>query len=118
MTNKKSSIFFSFLIFAFGSWLFYLKYTVISVEERICRAKRELIIERKNHHILKAEWKTLTTPERIQQLTTKHLNMHQIEPSQLREFDPAIFHTEKNKYKETKKLSKLVNEIISSRDLD
>jgi cell division protein FtsL len=118
MVNKKSSIFFSFLIFAFGSWLFYLKYTVISIEERIRHAKKELIVERKNHHILKAEWKTLTTPERIQQLAMKHLNMRQIEPSQLREFDPAIFHTEKSKYKETKKLSKLVDEIISSKDGD
>jgi hypothetical protein len=118
MITKKSSIFFTFLIFAFGSWLFYLKYTVISIEERIRHTKKELIIERKNHHILKAEWKALTSPERIQQLAVKHLDMHQIEPAQLREFDPSIFHAEKSKYKEIKKLSKLVDEIISSKGAD
>ncbi|MDR0580566.1 MAG: hypothetical protein LBG04_00400 [Holosporaceae bacterium] len=118
MIIKRSSILFALLIFIFGSWLFCLKYAVVSLEERIRRAKKELAIEKKNHHILKAEWKTLTTPERIQQLAVKHLHMNQIEPTQLREFDPSIFHSEKSKYKETKKLSKLVNEIMSSKGAD
>jgi cell division protein FtsL len=118
MITKKSSILFTFLIFIFGSWLFYLKYTVISIEERIRSAKKELAIEKKNHHILKAEWKTLTSPDRIQHLAAKHLNMHQMKPEQLREFDPAIFHSEKSKYKQTKRLSKLVDEIISSKGPD
>jgi cell division protein FtsL len=114
VTNR----FFVFLICAVGSWLFYLKYTVVSIEDRIRRAKRELIVEEKNHHILKAEWKALTSPERVQQLAVKHLNMRSIEPSQLREFDPSIFHSEKSKYKETKKLSKLIDEILSSKGVD
>ncbi|MDR2645838.1 MAG: hypothetical protein LBC04_01500 [Holosporaceae bacterium] len=118
MIIKRSSIFFALLIFIFGSWLFYLKYAVVFLEERIRHTKKELAIEKKNHHILKAEWKTLTTPERIQQLAVKHLHMHQIEPTQLREFDPSIFHSEKGKYKETKRLSELVNEIMSSKGAD
>ncbi|MDR0968363.1 MAG: hypothetical protein LBL99_01860 [Holosporaceae bacterium] len=98
--------------------MFYLKYTVISIEDRIRRASKDLVVERKNQHILKAEWKALTTPERIQRLAVKHLNMRQIEPAQLREFDPSIFHSEKSRYKETKKLSKLVDEILSSKGVD
>ncbi|MDR2158402.1 MAG: hypothetical protein LBO02_03745 [Holosporaceae bacterium] len=117
MLAKRSS-FFIFFTCAIGAWLFHLKYTVISIEDRIRHAKREIAIEKKNHHILKAEWKALTSPERIQQLTMKHLNMRQIEPSQLREFDPSIFHAEKSKYKETKKLSKLIDEILSSKGVD
>jgi hypothetical protein len=90
----------------------------MSIEDRIRCAKKELITEKKNHHILKAEWKALTSPERIQKLTVKHLNMHQIEPLQLLEFDPSVFHSETSRYKETKKLSKLVCEILSSRSSD
>lgn len=98
--------------------MFYLKYTVISIEDRIRCAKREIIAERKNQHILKAEWKALTSPERIQQLAMKHLNMRQIEPAQLREFDPSIFHSEKRERREMKKLSRLVDEILSSKGAD
>jgi cell division protein FtsL len=113
MITKKSSIFFAVLICAVGAWLFYLKYSVLSIENRIKQAKKEIAIERKNHHILKAEWKTLISPERIQRLAVKHLKMRQIEPRQLLEFDASIFHSEKSKYKEIKKLSKLVDEIFS-----
>jgi hypothetical protein len=87
---------------------------VISIEDRIRWAKKEIIDEKKTHNILKAEWKTFTSPERIQRLTVKHLNMRQIEPSQLREFNPLIFHGEKSKYKKTKKLLKLIDKILSS----
>jgi cell division protein FtsL len=117
MTTRRTS-FFIFLICLVGSWLFYLKYTVVSIEDRIRRAKIELVAERKNRHILKAEWKSLTSPERIQRLAVKHLNMRQIEPVQLREFDPSIFHSETSRYKETKKLSELVSEILSSKGGD
>ncbi|MDR0677275.1 MAG: cell division protein FtsL [Holosporaceae bacterium] len=115
MITKKSSLFFAVLVCIIGSWMFYLKYTVVSIEDRIRAAKRELIIEKKSNHILKAEWKTLTSPERIQRLAIKHLGMKAIEPAQLREFDPSIFHGEKSKYPKIRKLAKLVDEILSAR---
>jgi hypothetical protein len=90
----------------------------MSIEDRIRCARRELIIEKKNRHILKAEWKALTSPERIQKFTMRHLDMRQVEPSQLVEFDPSIFHSETSKYRETKKLSKLVSEILSTKGAD
>jgi hypothetical protein len=42
--------------------------------------------------------------------------MRQLEPTQLREFDPAIFHSETSRYKKTKRLSQLVGEILSDED--
>jgi hypothetical protein len=36
-----------------------------------------------------------------------------MDPSNLKEFDPAIFHSDVSKYKKTKRLSQLVNEIIA-----
>lgn len=117
MITKKSTIFFIFLTCVICSWLFYLKYSVINIEDRIRYAKKTIIEERKNQHILKAEWKSLTSPERIQQLAKHHLNMQQMEASQLREFDPQLFHAEKKQYKRTKRLSKLVDEILSEQHL-
>jgi cell division protein FtsL len=109
---KKSSVFFAFLICITGSWLFYMKYSVISIENKISLAKREIGNEKKNRHILKAEWKALTSPERIQRLAVKHLGMCQMTPRQLQEFDASLFHSEESRFKRTKSLSKLVDEIL------
>lgn len=115
MIIKKSSLFLIFLICAIGSRLFYVKYGVMQIEDRIVQTKREIIEARRDHHILKAEWKALTTPERIQRLTEKYLKTAQMDPEQLREYDPSIFHGETAKYKQTKKLSQLISEIMAQR---
>ena len=112
MSSKKATVFFSFFICFAGTILFYLKYSVVDIEDRIHTAKKELKIEKMNSHILRAEWKALTTPERIQRLTTKHLKMQQISPKQLKEYDPSIFHHDSRK-QNTKKLSKIISELIS-----
>ncbi len=83
----------------------------MDIEDRIYKAKKELKIEKTNNHILKAEWKALTTPERVQELTLKHLKMQQIRPSQLKEYDSSIFHHNSRK-QNTKKLSKIISELV------
>ncbi|MBO6056183.1 MAG: cell division protein FtsL [Alphaproteobacteria bacterium] len=112
MVSKRASIFFSFFICVAGTVLFYLKYSVMDIEDRIYRAKKELKIEKANNHILRAEWKALTTPERVQRLAIKHLKMKQILPQQLREYDPSIFHSDSKK-QNTKKLSKIISEMVA-----
>jgi len=112
MSSKKATVFFSFFICVAGTALFYLKYSVMDIEDRIYRAKKELKIEKNNNHILKAEWKALTTPERVQRLAMKHLKMQQITPQQLKEYDPAIFHNNSKK-QNAKKLSKIISEMIA-----
>jgi cell division protein FtsL len=112
MVTSKSTVFLVFLTCVIGSWLFYLKYSVISIEDRIRVAKREIIEEKRSQHILKAEWRSLTSPERIQRLAVQYLNMHQMEPRQLQEFDPSIFHSDSIKNKKNKKLSRLVDEVL------
>lgn len=118
MTTKKTSIFFMLLICIMGAWLFYLKYSVVLIEDRIRYAKKEIINEEKNMHILKAEWKELTTPERLQRLAKRYLNMQQIQPSQLKEYDASLFHSETGRYKRSKQLSKLVREVIARTEGD
>ena len=87
----------------------------MQIEDRLAYTKRAIVQERRNRHILKAEWKALTTPERIQRLSEKYLRVVQIEPEQLREYDPAIFHPEE-KSKKSMKLSKLISEIMTQRE--
>jgi cell division protein FtsL len=113
MVTNKSTVFLIFLTCVIGAWLFYLKYSVISIGDRICEAKLEIIEEKKNHHILRAEWRSLTSPDRIQRLAVQYLKMRQLEPKQLREFDISIFHSDTTKREKTKKLSRLVDEILS-----
>lgn len=84
----------------------------MDIEDRIYRAKKELKIEKANNHILRAEWKALTTPERVQRLAIKHLKMKQILPQQLREYDPSIFQSDSKK-QNTKKLSKIISEMVA-----
>ncbi|MBO4405730.1 MAG: cell division protein FtsL [Alphaproteobacteria bacterium] len=112
MSSKKATVFFSFFICVAGTVLFYLKYSVMDIEDRIYKAKKELKIEKDNRHILKAEWKALTTPERVQRLAVKHLKMRQITPQQLREYDPSIFHSN-SKRQNAKKLSKIISEMMA-----
>ena len=112
MSSKKATVFFSFFICVAGTILFYLKYSVMDIEDRIYKAKKELKIEKANNHILKAEWKALTTPERIQRLTLKHLKMQQISPLQLKEYDPSIFHRNSKK-QNAKKLSKIISKLVT-----
>lgn len=115
MITKKSTACLIFLSCAIGAWLFYLKYSVIEIEDRIRIAKKEIAEEKRNQHILKAEWKSLISPERIQRLSIKYLDMQPMQPAQLHEFDPSLFHSETSKYKKTKRLSEIVNKVISQR---
>lgn len=84
----------------------------MDIEDRIYRAKKELKTEKENNHILKAEWKALTTPERVQRLTMKHLKMKQITPQQLKEYDPSIFNSSSQK-QSSKKLSRIISEMMA-----
>jgi len=116
MIIKKSSLFLVFLICAIGSWLFYVKYGVMQIEDDIVRTKRAIAEEKRNRHILRAEWKALTDPDRIQRLTEKYLNVIPMDPEQMKEYDPSIFHDETVKPKHTKKLSRIISEIMEQRE--
>ena len=112
--SKKYTVFFSFFICVAGSLLFYLKYSVVDIENRIAVATVELAKEKNNQHILKAEWKALTTPERVQRLAVKYLKMQQALPQQVKEYDPDLFYNpKKKKNKGAKKLSQIISKMLS-----
>lgn len=118
MITSKSTVFFSCLICMIGAWLFFIKYSVISIEERIKYAAKEISNEKKNNHILKAELKALTSPARIQKLALNHLKMQPMSPNQLKNFDISMFHDKPQQPTQVvKKLSEIAKEILEENGL-
>jgi cell division protein FtsL len=65
-----------------ASTLYNLEHITRSHERTIARAKAEMVDNAEAIKLLKAEWSSLTRPERIQQLAEQHLGMKRIEPDQ------------------------------------
>jgi hypothetical protein len=63
--------------------LYNLEHTTRSQERVIARAKAEMVDNAEAIKLLKAEWSSLTRPERIQQLAEQHLGMQKLEPDQI-----------------------------------
>lgn len=66
-----------------ASTLYNLEHTTRSNERVIIRAKAEMVDNSEAIKLLKAEWSSLTRPERIQQLAEQHLGMKRLEPDQI-----------------------------------
>ena len=66
-----------------ASVLYNLEHTTRSQERVIARAKAEMVDNAEAIKLLKAEWSSLTRPERIQQLAKQHLGMQKLEPDQI-----------------------------------
>jgi cell division protein FtsL len=68
---------------ATASVLYNLEHATRSHERTIARAKAEMVDNAEAIKLLKAEWSSLTRPERIQQLAVQHLGMKALEPDQI-----------------------------------
>ena len=58
--------------------LYTVKYKVQAVKAEVVATERKLLEEKRNLHVLEAEWSYLTRPERLAQLSAKYL---QLEPT-------------------------------------
>ena len=79
----KNSVFLVFCIFV----LFEVKYSSISIEERI---EKNISLEAKleeEYRILQADWKFLTSPDRIQRLSNIYLGLRETELFQIKTID-------------------------------
>jgi cell division protein FtsL len=65
-----------------ASTLYNLEHTTRQHERVINRAKAEMVDNAEAIKLLKAEWSSLTRPERLQQLVEQNLGMKPIEPDQ------------------------------------
>jgi cell division protein FtsL len=60
-----------------------IKYETIFYAERITKLKHEMQAERQAIGTLRAEWSHLTRPERIQELSAKHLDLQPLALTQI-----------------------------------
>ena len=63
--------------------LYYLKYTVEQKEIRLTEAKAQYLEDQKALKVLKAEWTMLNSPQYLQDLTRKYLNVRPLKHTQL-----------------------------------
>lgn len=62
--------------------LYTLEHATRGTERRIARTERDISGERETIKLLKAEWSSLTRPERLQRLADKHLGIKPVTATQ------------------------------------
>lgn len=65
-----------------GCGLYQLKYEVQAKEERLARLNRQIQQEQEAIHVLAAEWAFLNRPDRLAELSKRHLELTPVEPAQ------------------------------------
>lgn len=63
--------------------LFQIKFKVQHLHLELTELKTQLVREKNLIHVLKAEWAYLNTPERLQRLAKKFLNLAEMTPEQI-----------------------------------
>ena len=66
---------------AFG--LYMVKYKVQDLKKEVALTEKNLVEEKKNLHVAKAEWAFLTRPERIRRLAGKYLKVKPVMGKQM-----------------------------------
>jgi hypothetical protein len=70
-----------------GFVMFKVKYEVQELEDQVVRINRDIAADRDAIHVLKAEWSFLSQPNRIAELTKRHLDLVPISTAQLATLD-------------------------------
>jgi hypothetical protein len=65
-----------------GCGLYQLKYEVQGKEELLARLNRQIQAEQEAIHVLSAEWAFLNRPDRLVELSSRHLEMTSVTPTQ------------------------------------
>lgn len=71
------------LALVLGAITYGAKQQVMLLEDKLSSIERSLIVQKENHHLLRAEWAHLSNPMRIQALAKEHLGMIPMEGWQL-----------------------------------
>jgi cell division protein FtsL len=71
------------LTLATASMLYNLEHTTRGEERVIAKATAQMVDTAESIKLLKAEWSSLTRPERIQLLAEQHLGMKQLDADQI-----------------------------------
>jgi cell division protein FtsL len=60
--------------------LFKINHQVISLQRELKQTNRNILTEKENLHVLKAEWSFLTRPSRISKLAESELALQKVQP--------------------------------------
>lgn len=66
--------------------LYMVKYKVREVKAEVAATERQLAEEKRNQHVLDAEWTYLNRPERLKSLSAKYLDVKPMRGQQLADF--------------------------------
>lgn len=70
--------------------LFHVKYKVKNLKQDLVEVNRQIAMEKKSIHVLKAEWAYLSQPSRIKQLSDNYLSLQYVVAEQIRnEYEEA-----------------------------
>lgn len=67
--------------------LFHVKHQVQTLEDEIGRVNRQIAGEREAIHVLKAEWGYINQPQRLESLSSRHLELQPLKPNQIVNLD-------------------------------
>ncbi len=73
-----SILFWLVVVAGAGGWLYNIKYKVIGLEDQIAAFDREMQADQDAIQILDAEWSHLNSPERLEDLIARHLEMEPV----------------------------------------
>ncbi|MBL8690790.1 MAG: hypothetical protein JNL04_16925 [Rhodospirillaceae bacterium] len=79
---RRSTLLWLIAAILIGCGLYQLKYEVQAKEERLARLNRQIQQEQEAIHVLNAEWAFLNRPDRLADLSKRHLELSQVEPTQ------------------------------------
>lgn len=80
---RRGNLVWLLLILLAGGALFFLKFRVQELEGELVRLNRELLAEQEALHVLSAEWSYLSRPDRLAELSRRHLELQPLAPEQL-----------------------------------
>ena len=66
--------------------LYTVKYRVQAIKAEVAATERQLLEEKKNLHVLEAEWSYLNRPERLARLSDKYLVVGSLTGEQLKDY--------------------------------
>jgi hypothetical protein len=66
-----------------GVGLFHVSYRVQSLEEELAQVNRDILHEQETIHVLRAEWSYLNEPQRLAELSRRHLTLAPLSAPQM-----------------------------------
>ena len=85
--SRRFQLFIICFILVFVNMIFQIKHKVGNLKENVLKLEKALEKENNEIHTLRAEYEYLSSPERIEKLALKHLNLNKINSDMIAELE-------------------------------